>query len=999
MGVVYRARRPGLARDFALKLMSAEERDAEGVARFVQEARLAGKLDHPGVVRVVDVGEERGHPYYVMELCRGPTLEEHLARRGPLPEREAAELVARLARTMHHAHERGIVHRDLKPANVIVEEGTGLPRITDFGLARDLHRIRALTRSGDVLGTPYYMAPEQLRGKAGPRADVWALGVVLYEAVSGRRPFPGADFPSVAEAIRAAAPPPLAAVAPHTSPALHAIVEATLAKDPADRYISAAALAEDLEALARGDPPSHASGLHLPKSRRLLSRIAKGSLLVGLLVACGLSLVERARLKRERAARKAASAAQKADEQARRAFEEAFERARQAAWAPDADFAQALKSFRKAAEAARPGHDDAQRVQLERARFLLRRGRVDEARDAADALAEADPPLAFAARELLAQAAEAVADRPRAREHYETLRATNPTGPWGAAATAACRRLALDYEGALVAAERASASFRTHVAALEEHIGALLGRGAARSAPTLRRLVEAARRLAPPSPRLLAAEAQLEAATRNFPRARELAERAVAMGGERPHPAALAARAAVRYATGDLDGAVRDLERAQALGPLPPPAQISLGTFCWEQGRRHWDDPSWLERARALWRAAYEASPRTYERLLAGASDSELGRALRRAVEEHPPFDPWSFELTPALRKRVELRARTATPPARRPLRKALLGVAAGRPWEEVARLFATAREAAPRDPVVALAWARACVGREAPAEAERALERARELGAGRDEVDYLTARALWDRGKAHEAAPRYEALVRRLARRPSVLEACARASLLLAHDRPDEALKAVRRARRYDPEHALALILEAGLLLRAEPPLLDEAQRLVERALALEGASELEAVRVRLSVEEYRAILDSRGRPVAVLDDRRLRPLLELYERLGPLTPGTALLIDEAQFLLNLRGPNPYRPRVGECLEEAIRRAPKLGLAYSLLGIHRLRCEAPADEVLAAWRTARTLEPRLYFSEEWIEEFRASYGARPELEEFPTRPPAPRLRAPAAKD
>jgi uncharacterized protein (TIGR01370 family) len=238
-GTVYRARHKLLGREVALKVVrfpSGEEKEAR--ARFAREARAAARLDHPNVARLYEVSsDDEAEPYLAMELVRGESLRSKLAR-GPLDEATALALVSKVARGLHHAHERGIVHRDLKPENVLID-GSGEPRVVDFGLARDTRDELKLTQTGAILGTPIYLAPEQVRGEAklDARTDVWALGVLLHELVTGRPPFPGPDLLELLTAIkeRPVEPPPGRA---------GEIVRRALEKDPAGRFPSALALAE-----------------------------------------------------------------------------------------------------------------------------------------------------------------------------------------------------------------------------------------------------------------------------------------------------------------------------------------------------------------------------------------------------------------------------------------------------------------------------------------------------------------------------------------------------------------------------------------------------------------------------------------------------------------------------------------------------------------------------------------------------------------------------------
>jgi hypothetical protein len=255
MGVVYRARQIKADRMVALKMILAggHAGDAER-ARFRTEAEAAARLQHPHIAQVFEVGEHGGVPFFSLEFCPGVNLEKKLAG-GPLPPREAAALVEQLARAMHYAHQKGIVHRDLKPANVLLA-ADGVPKVTDFGLARKLGEA-GQTASGAVLGTPSYMAPEQAAGKgkeAGPAADVWALGAVLYECLTGRPPFQAATALDTILQVVGRAPTPPRHLRRGVPRALERICLKCLARKPGGRYASAGELADDLGRFRKGEP-------------------------------------------------------------------------------------------------------------------------------------------------------------------------------------------------------------------------------------------------------------------------------------------------------------------------------------------------------------------------------------------------------------------------------------------------------------------------------------------------------------------------------------------------------------------------------------------------------------------------------------------------------------------------------------------------------------------------------------------------------------------------
>lgn len=264
MGTVYSARDSRLDRNVALKFLppwlAADPRAAE---RFRHEARAAAALDHPNICTVYEIGEERaGRPYIAMALYRGETLRARLER-GPLPVDEAVRVAVAVARALAAAHARGIVHRDVKPGNVMLTTD-GRVKLLDFGLAR-LEDV-ALTRPGLLRGTVSYMAPEQVRGDpAGPAADLWALGVVMYEMLAGRRPFSGGRDRARFHAILHEEPPPLGELRPEVPEALVRTVERLLRKDSADRYAGAtellAALTEPTAGRSRTrDPDARPAG-------------------------------------------------------------------------------------------------------------------------------------------------------------------------------------------------------------------------------------------------------------------------------------------------------------------------------------------------------------------------------------------------------------------------------------------------------------------------------------------------------------------------------------------------------------------------------------------------------------------------------------------------------------------------------------------------------------------------------------------------------------------
>jgi eukaryotic-like serine/threonine-protein kinase len=256
MGVVYRAWHLRLDRAVALKMLLAgsyarpEQRD-----RFLREAQAVAALHHPNIVQVHDAGEVDGRPYFTMELVEGGDLAQHV-QGVPQPAREGASLVATIADAVHTAHQIGIVHRDLKPNNILLTKG-GTPKVSDFGLARRLEADDGLTLSGAPLGTPSYMAPEQARGDRdaiGPATDIYALGTILYELLTGRPPFRSDTTSATLHQVVNEEPVPPRRLNLRVPRDLETICLKCLHKEPQKRYASAQALADDLRRFERGEP-------------------------------------------------------------------------------------------------------------------------------------------------------------------------------------------------------------------------------------------------------------------------------------------------------------------------------------------------------------------------------------------------------------------------------------------------------------------------------------------------------------------------------------------------------------------------------------------------------------------------------------------------------------------------------------------------------------------------------------------------------------------------
>ncbi len=292
LGVVYRARQLGLNREVAVKLLRTGALAGEEEARrFRAEATAAAALDHPHIVPIYEVGEHEGQPYFSMRLVSGRDLGA-VTREGSLPPHRAAELVATVADAVQHAHERGLLHRDLKPSNVLLD-AEGAPHVTDFGFARRLDTDAAFTLSGQVLGTPGYLAPEQAAGRRDltVACDVYGLGALLYHLLTGRAPFVGDSPAVVLRQTLEAEPPPPRLLNPAVPRDLETITLKALAKEPRARYATARALADDLRRHLRDEPicarPAGRAERVVRWARRRPVPAALLGIILGLLLAVG----------------------------------------------------------------------------------------------------------------------------------------------------------------------------------------------------------------------------------------------------------------------------------------------------------------------------------------------------------------------------------------------------------------------------------------------------------------------------------------------------------------------------------------------------------------------------------------------------------------------------------------------------------------------------------------------------------------------------------------
>jgi serine/threonine-protein kinase len=250
MGIVYRATSARHGKPFAVKvLLEPLASDMSFVTRFTREARIVGKLRHPNIVRVFDAGRQGQHLYFVMEYFPGQTAGQMLRERGRLPVGQVVEIAAQAADALDYAHAEGhLVHRDIKPENLLVDRWCRV-KVLDFGLAR-VEGLHSITRAGTVVGSLYYVSPEQLLGhQLDGRADVYALGVSVYEMLTGQRPFRGQTLTDMSQAILSGTIVPPSQLEPAVPPELERIILRALARDLNQRYSRAAELCRDLRAL------------------------------------------------------------------------------------------------------------------------------------------------------------------------------------------------------------------------------------------------------------------------------------------------------------------------------------------------------------------------------------------------------------------------------------------------------------------------------------------------------------------------------------------------------------------------------------------------------------------------------------------------------------------------------------------------------------------------------------------------------------------------------
>jgi serine/threonine protein kinase/Flp pilus assembly protein TadD len=856
-GVVYLALGPGAER-VALKVLLGA--DPEAVERFRREAALLRRLDHPGVVRVVDAGLHGDRPYYAMEYCPGGTLRD-LIRQGPLAPERAAELIADLARAVDYVHKHGVLHRDLKPANVLIDPDSGRPRLSDFGLAR-AGAATSLTRTGEGLGTPAYMAPEQFHDAkhATHLVDVYALGVTLYHCLVGRPPFAADRVVDMVRLVQECSPRAPSEVSPDLPFELSDICMRAMAREPRDRHASAGALADALEAWLEGEQAAEASPL---RSRAPL--VAAAALLVcGVLTAAALLVVRspasapppdvaaspspspaapspaESRLAAtpppsEPSAPSPNAARPNTSEpaptsppdpgpdlaQARAALAEA-----RAADAQPAPFDVVLDSLEQARRLAGDDADLLLQVDLVHLDLLEGRGRWEEAL----ALGARLPEHAFGAR---LQSAMLLLRQVRKEAFVQALRDLVRDDPQGAAGLVASSWLsAVTGKGhrpdQLQAAQRLEPDHPEAMLMLAR----LLFQDGRRGEAV--RCLETALTRRPNSWELLWTLVTFLQQLRQSEAAVPHLDRLIALGEPHPSYDVLYQRARMELHAGRWGQVVSWIGRALEARPDDAVALMLRALAYARLGREAEAGADWT-------RAALLGGLETFQQALQQRyRQPQLQELIWARVIEGTRWRPGQVDR--ALGEALDARVGPLPKACREPLRMALATLAAGEPWDMAQGFWQRALEAAPDSAAVALEHAWALVARSRP-EAAAALDR---LGKGQRTPAQATRVHLLHVEHARRSgdADRLRALLDEASAAQGADVAYLRAlERQLAGD-GQGVTDALAQALQADPDHASALALRGRLRLQQGQPLLALAD--FKRALARTGAVDLEVLQLR---------------------------------------------------------------------------------------------------------------------------------------------------------
>jgi len=908
-GRVYKAWDPQLERHVALKVL--QRRDKKAYQRFAREITTTARLNHPHIVGIHDSGACAGRPYLVMELVDGKSAWELFQEEDAPGPQATVQMMIDVARALQHAHEHGVLHRDIKPANLLVTPD-GHAYVLDFGLARHTTHGR-LTQTGAVLGTPLFMAPEQSRGsqRISERSDIYGLAATLYFMLTGRPPHIADSVDELLDCLLHEPEPP-SVHAPGIAPELDAIVLRGLQVKPERRYPHAAAFAQALESfvanrdeLATADPAPGGQ----PRWTLLGAGLA-GAMLVGLLLGLALGGGEAPPARTPvtmTAAALTANAAPAPGESARIAA------------AQRASYDQVSALFEQAQATASPATRD--RLLRERAQFALRRNRPSDAlRLLGDATTTED--LAWKAYAALVARDKAAirssftaltnSGDPRAR-HFARALGSKDRQLAGYASLVSLRLWPTWWPAELLLAD---ATLRQDPAQAHAFLGELLER----HPDHVQALILDARAL-------VQLKRQREAL-----KSLEIA-RALAMPNLDPHALLLEGALALSFGADPLDVAA-DFARARAAGLDDPRLHLWWGTALLLSGDTH-AARSHLQKARPL----------KVRAVLNELSQVELEPAMFRALDRELRLLSSLKPREPGEELRHQLRAGLDELPedAHGPLHEARLLAAGAAPRVELLAACTLAREAAPRDPRVALEAARLLVRRDIYDAAEDSLRAARELSAPRFEVARLEAELLWRSGREVAALRALKSLGGSNA---GAASRWARALTAYLRDQPLEARREAKEALGLDShDHASRLLLALVDAAHGDSLVALAAAARVRRE---QGYSDSLLAAVVASAGSHAVAGGDLGQNLAGLSPR-LNTILRGSDGAFARVEASriALASPDAQAL------------AGSWLAEALRSEPSRGQIYLLQGA-RLLARGSADQVLDTWSRAREVDPEL---------------------------------------
>ena len=933
---VYLALEPNATRPVALKLLRNSNKDQEVLARFDREGEIGARLQHPGIVPVLDHGLDTRGPYLVLEYQEGGSLADRLAR-GSLSSEEAAEVVVAVARAVHAAHRQGVIHRDLKPANILFD-GLGNPRVTDFGLAHDDEALEAMTRTGDVLGTPFYMAPEQISGEGvlDAQTDVYSLGVILYESLTGRRPYTTRRLDELVRLVVAGSPAPLG---PGISPPVRGVCRKAMSADRSERYASAEAMADALE-LAILPPP--------PPPNLLL----RGALLLTL----GAIAITVAAL----VAPTAGELAEATSGETQRAAP---------SWKRLKALAESDHSVDAVAQQLEQAIEDAQddpelqaRVRRLLALSLWRQGRIERATKAAGEGSRLQ-------RYLQARNAAIYGDAVEAKRFYVELEFGED--PVARLAAVARRLLAYEAKEAEQAAswldEGEFGLFRAEVAFQRAGLALLRGDlGAVRL--RLKASLEH-------QPRDVHALCTLSAAAHMEDDRLgqiQLLDRALDVCGSDAPVYLLLFRATAAVEIGDAAGARKLVERAEALAP------------------RDWAVLFLRAHLAALAQNTHDAT-RLFSKAAANCPRAQafVGRALSLPEEvgvQALKAAGYSDQI-PALRTRASLRRR-AEAVGGNAIEITLGMVVEGRPVDQIALMFQQAREDC--HDRAALAWEEALfyVGRDCYDRADQAIEDARGAGFDPDRLRLLEGTLKSRQSLQGEHVRALEAVA---ADGKGVARDIAFAALASYRDNVEAATRHATRALELAPDDPLAweAWLKAGLPSsgNASGPEQDELAVRLEEARSRFGLSWVSFLELQVQVGFFRRVTRDESREAW---RHAAGQLIAGAWEIARLCPQSARALLMAVDMMLLRPSNDVREEALNLLAEAERRAlphqrHEILLTMGYIELTRPKREVVKERVLALWRKALEIEPKSQIKGNWAQLYRFRFGkdALRDLEPF----------------